>query len=76
LYDAERTAELFCATVNRLRSYTPQDIAAPAIAVHSQTATCDDDDSLPDLVDADENTASEDAEASLHIDADLPAEAS
>ncbi len=29
LYDAQRTAELFCLTVNRLRGYTPVDVAAP-----------------------------------------------
>ena len=31
LYDAQRTAELFCLTVNRLRSYTPLDVVAPLL---------------------------------------------
>jgi ribonuclease T len=76
LYDAERTAELFCATVNRLRSYTPLDIAAPAVAVYSQTAALDDEDlPLPDLADAEENVTTEDAETSEQLAADLPAEA-
>lgn len=32
LYDAERTAELFCLAINRLRAYTPADAVAPQIA--------------------------------------------
>jgi ribonuclease T len=32
LYDAERTAELFCLTVNRLRAFTPSDVLAPTSA--------------------------------------------
>jgi ribonuclease T len=32
LYDAERTAELFCVTVNRLRALTPTDVQAPSHA--------------------------------------------
>lgn len=38
LYDAERTAELFCLTVNRLRGYTPTDVLAPNMGAQSETA--------------------------------------
>ena len=38
LYDAQRTAELFCLTVNRLRSYTPGDVVAPTLGVYFESA--------------------------------------
>ncbi len=38
LYDAERTAELFCLTVNRLRGYTPTDVVAPSMGAQTENA--------------------------------------
>ena len=37
LYDAQRTAELFCLTVNRLRSYTPGDVVAPVLGSYFES---------------------------------------
>ena len=38
LYDAQRTAELFCLTVNRLRNYTPGDVVAPVLGAYFESA--------------------------------------
>ena len=38
LYDAQRTAELFCLTVNRLRGYTPVDVVAPVLGAVFESA--------------------------------------
>ena len=38
LYDAQRTAELFCLTVNRLRGYTPVDVVAPVLGTLFESA--------------------------------------
>lgn len=38
LYDAQRTAELFCLTVNRLRGYTPSNVVAPVLGAHFESA--------------------------------------
>ncbi len=49
LYDAQRTAELFCLTVNRLRGYTPRDVAAPVLGAQYDCAY----DSAEEQADAD-----------------------